>query len=651
MDFDYHCSDLAGITSAIVEPLECRLSTLVPIHLGSIKRGVRMGWIGLESKSRTRWAANRIKFLFTSDRTNAHSWRSVGTYCVVALGGLMVLVLTYYFHSLRTPLYDYSYIVTVPYRISTGQLPYRDFALPMLPGTFYVLAFFHSLFGWGSQTILLLTLISSLGAFFVVLDIARLINERFSFRKGLNWINFTFLVSAVLAGLNYILSLPFYDNLAILMVLISLSLLLRAQRGHARFAFWVLSGICILLPSLFKQNIGVSYVLGLGIVYILSLFARKVTLKEQRVAVSGVIVGLLIFVFTIVLALQIFGMLQPFFFQVVVGASSAKEIMSFEQLDPYLSIFSLLVVISAVLSAIVSSKKLSFGLLTWPWIFFGCSSILSIIQIVTVQPTGYMPTYAKPLELLPTLVISMTATAIVSSFRCRKLNGPFVGLTATVACVTAGAMLSQGAWGSSYALSPILLIGGALYVGATISVRARFIPAMLAISTFAFSLWVIAYAQSGDRLRFVDVFSSEQTTGLFGTSLGSMAMSKSERIAMLELQDVLMEMPGSLIQIPMEDPLPYLSSAYIPWWQCDQGNFLTCPLHGGLKDAFIEDPPDVVVVKHQTQLFNLKDFEPEMTSIGEAVEACITPSEKVGDQYSIYLGVRGNHCVEQTLSR
>ena len=586
--------------------------------------------------------------LVSSMRTTINSPTALLLHMV---GLAMCLGLTIFFHARHMPLYDYSFLTTVSYRLSLGQVPYRDFVLPIVPGAFYVLALAYLVLGWTSKTLLIVTLASAVAGYILVLDISRLVDPRLGLRSG-HVAGFAIWLAAILSGVCYNLALPFYDNLAVIAVMLSLDTILRVLRRPGSLFAWLIAGVSLLMPALFKQNIGGFYFIGVVLAFCITILVSPQLTRRYRLSLTTSFLGLCLVGSAGILLLISLGLTRPFIEQVVLSAGQGKSVLSLTQLHPYISLSSFAVVTTAFAATFVKSNRWTAAMWAWPWILIGFLSACSLLDIAILNPSGYTPSFARPLEFLPALVVSGFALSLVTAVRSRKSLTVASGLGIVLSSAIAGALLSQGAWGSSYALGPLIVLLATPYLVYCINAQAKLIVLVTAAGLIGFSLWFVSYAATGDRLRFVDAFSEPQGFGQPGSALSFTSMSGSSRQAMEDLKSVLSQMPqAKLLEIPMEDPLPFIAPTHTPWWRCDQANVTTCPEEAFIAREFLDNPPDVVILKEKPQLLGYKEVEPKAIKLAVAIRSCYSPNFVISDRYSIFTNLQPNDCLRNAIGQ
>ena len=337
--------------------------------------------------------------------------------------------------------------------------------------------------------------------------------------------------------------------------------------------------------------------------------------------------------------------MRPFVSQVFIGAAQSKSLASLETHSPYQSVWVLGIVVCGCAAARVTSPRWVAVLIAWPWAVFGALSAVATFHLINTPPNGYMPNYALPTRMLPVLTVSGVVITLVAAWRSRSSGSPTAPLALIVASVKFGALLSQGSWGSSYALPPVVLLLGFVSLAWILPMQSRLAISIVIAAIAIFSIWTPLYAASGDRVRFVDAF-TEQTMGTTGR-IASIRAGPKEHAAWAELAGLLEAKSLTVAELPMEDPLPYLASpGYQPWWRCDQGDSNTCPSISGLRNALLTHPPDVLLVKERTQLS--AEVEPVSGAVIAALEKCYQPKFRIPGFYLVYLNLQPNDCLRGT---
>src|SRR5258706_6758409 len=154
-------------------------------------------------------------------------------------------------------LWDLSYILETSYRISLGDVPYRDFPMPFAHLTFLTQAaiikltgrvFFHHVI-----------YAATAGGLATVLTwrvLCHLLNEKAHFARAT-----AFLLSAplVFLGIYSVFPHPFYDCDCTLAILLAIFLLMQLQRKNFPPLRAFLTGTVVVVPLFVKQNAGLAF--------------------------------------------------------------------------------------------------------------------------------------------------------------------------------------------------------------------------------------------------------------------------------------------------------------------------------------------------------------------------------------------------------
>ncbi len=150
---------------------------------------------------------------------------------------------------------DYVIAFEGGYRVYLGQMPYRDFFIPMGPLTFYMQAFFYKLFGVNLLASALHSgfLAAVLACSFYLITVKRL-GALFSFLLGvLTYFSFT----------GY-LTYPWYNTTAYFFFLMNILLLLpRLDQERLEWKYFILSAVLAVLGIFTKQDTGFLHFVGL----------------------------------------------------------------------------------------------------------------------------------------------------------------------------------------------------------------------------------------------------------------------------------------------------------------------------------------------------------------------------------------------------
>lgn len=212
---------------------------------------------------------------------------------------ILILIFSFYFNfeSGRRGFFplDQSIIFDGSFRILKGQVPYKDFLIPVGPVPFYIHYLFFKIFGvsywsylFGSSLINLLATISS---FFII----------YIFFPSKKWLSF---IGAILTAIWFYppSGTPYIEHTSFFLSLLGIFCILISLYGERtskflRGIFLFLSGFLALLSILGKQNFGF-FILPIYFLLILSFHISnpKKILSQSLFFLSGLITGILIFV-------------------------------------------------------------------------------------------------------------------------------------------------------------------------------------------------------------------------------------------------------------------------------------------------------------------------------------------------------------------
>jgi hypothetical protein len=405
-------------------------------------------------------------------------------------------------------LWDLSYILENSFRISLGQVPYRDFPFPYAPGTFLIQAllirlmgrvfFHHVLYAaivGGAATVL---------TWRISLDLLRPAFPSFRF--------LALLLAAPLAvlGINCVFPHPFYDPDCTFAILCAVFLLLRLEQKDfpSRFAF--LTGWACVVPVFVKQNTGLAF-LALCVASAIVLLVIETRRRGPRVAsTASLLAGMAAALASALLLLHFTVGLGNYAYWTMAFAASRRlphfgeMIAPFE--NPLLPVWFVAFAAGAFLLRYGSNQNrwrpvLSIALMAAPFVW----ALLYLLVETDASERAERLLALWPFVLAISLVLATRGLAGGLNMVCLL---PFV-LIATVA----GAFLSQQLWGSTYALWPLLMI---LLAGVLVELRQltgeravhelEWLAAAAAICIFIAGGFYVA---SHERLDYADVSSGE----------------------------------------------------------------------------------------------------------------------------------------------
>jgi hypothetical protein len=393
-------------------------------------------------------------------------------------------------------LWDLSYLLDSSYRISLGQLPYRNFPFAHAPLTFLIQAliiriagrvyFPHILYAalaGGAATVL---------TWRILLKVLTPIADR-------AWLLATLLSAPLIfLGIYGIYPHPVYDSDCILAVLVAIWLLQRVDESRTRN---FLAGAASVLPLFFKQNIGLPFVA-------ITLLSVAIIATVRRLQHSSIAPQLWLFggasaAFTAALLIlhKTVGLHNYLYWTITFAAQRRLPGLSVV-LGTYHQT-SLLWTVPAAIAAIALLRI--DGLRSKRWSRPAALLLLAAPFLWTIAALALTDDLSdradQLLSLWPHLLI-LAAALTVSNLRPRTLKtSPTLNTLLPIILLAAihGAFLSQQLWGSTYATWPLLTLLIAILLTRT-STIARPLAAIIAAT---FLLCGGLYATSHERVSYI----------------------------------------------------------------------------------------------------------------------------------------------------
>ena len=349
-------------------------------------------------------------------------------------------------------LWDLSYILENSFRISAGDVPYRDFPFPYAPFTFLIQAMIIKTTGavfW--HHILYCAIIGGLGTVLTW----KIIQNLLGLIPKARLIAFLLSLPLIILGVYCIYPHPFYDPDCTFVILICVLLLLHLDEKNFPPLRAFFTGISLVVPMFVKQNTGLAF-LGSSLVALFVLIGvgirQKTSVRGYVALIGGVVVGIAL----ALLIIQFTAGLTNYYHWTVIFAAerrtpSASDMLSVYQ-DWNLALWLVLFAVGAILLWLNRKKKLrlpavisaSFISAPFLWsvcyLFFDSDSSERAERLVVVYP------------------FVLIASFVFSALTARRQNGIRLILPFVLISTIHGAFLSQQLWGSTYALWSLLLI-------------------------------------------------------------------------------------------------------------------------------------------------------------------------------------------------
>src|SRR5712671_3751651 len=202
-----------------------------------------------------------------SDETSAAVVVSQRTLWINASAGLFLFLATalvvVWQNSRLAVLWDLSYTLEISYRISLGDIPYRDFPFAHAPLTFLVQAAIIKLSGrvyWHHVAYCAIA-----GGLATILTWRIMRNVLLGAVVQARLLAFVLSLPLIPLGIYGVFPHPFYDPDCTLAILISIFLLQRLDRQPSSLARALPAGVALVVPLFVKQNTGLAYLAAAGV--------------------------------------------------------------------------------------------------------------------------------------------------------------------------------------------------------------------------------------------------------------------------------------------------------------------------------------------------------------------------------------------------
>ncbi|MDQ3919362.1 MAG: hypothetical protein M3348_12895 [Acidobacteriota bacterium] len=350
-------------------------------------------------------------------------------------------------------LWDASYILENSYRISLGDVPYRDFPFPYAPLTFLTQAAVIKLTGrvfWHH-----IVYSAAVGGLSSVLAWRVILN---CLRGGLKHARLVaYLLSAplVVLGIYAIFPHPFYDPDCTFAILVCVLLWQRAERKGFPTARALISGAALALPVFVKQNTGLAFLL--STVAALAALIAVEALRGRAVRgyvrlLAGAFVGLA----AALVIIQLTAGLDNYVRWTVRFAAARRTPPLADMLQMYqnrlLPCWLAATGVGAVLLRLNRDRDrralalASAGLMSLPFVW-------AVVYLFVDPDTSEQA--ERLVDVWPFVLVVSFVLAVLS---LRRRAGLALVLPFVLIATAHGAFLSQQLWGSTYGLWPLLLI-------------------------------------------------------------------------------------------------------------------------------------------------------------------------------------------------
>jgi hypothetical protein len=349
-------------------------------------------------------------------------------------------------------LWDLSYVLENSYRISLGDLPYRDFPFPYAPGTFLIQSLLIKLTGRVFfHHVLYCAIVGGAGT---IVTWRILVHVLRGAMPAFRLVAFLLAAPLTVLGIYCVFPHPFYDPDCTFAILCGVLLLLQLEsKGfppHRAF----LTGIALVIPLFVKQNTGLAFV-ATAAVAIVILIAREAWHRQRASGYGWLLAGMAAGAGAAILLLHVTVGLRNYWHWTFQFAASRRLPGLSEMFAPYQNPSLLLWFAAFAAGALLLVRNgrgsrmlslLSVALMAAPFAW------ALLYLLVEEDPSERAE---RLLALWPFVLILSLVFALWDARKCLSLARllPFILIGAIQ-----GAFLSQQLWGSTYAIWPLLTI-------------------------------------------------------------------------------------------------------------------------------------------------------------------------------------------------
>ncbi len=470
-------------------------------------------------------------------------------------------------------LWDLSYILETSYRISLGDVSYRDFPLPYAPLTFLVQAALIQLTGRVYfHHVIYAAAAGGLATLLTWRILLHLLHEKVAFARLM-----ALLLTAplIFLGIYSVFPHPFYDCDCTLAILVAILLLLQLQRKDFPPFRAFCTGATVVVPLFVKQNAGLAFlsatVLSLAVLMALAMWYRRPA-RGYAWTIAGAASALAMAMALIHLTAGVAN-----YWHWTMQFAAARRLPPFSDL---LAIYEDPQLLWRIATFLGGALLLTLNRKARPVLAWLSISLLSVPFVWTVIALWIESDPAERadqlLALWPFLLVVSLASALWSLLRPAGVAPPGIAtvLPFILIATVHGAFLSQQVWGSTYALWPLfmllcactfsVLFPASMTSGSqTVPLIARLPASLATVSLVTVSLIISGgyYAWSHERLSYAKLSEGEMVRStlpeLASLSVRGPWIPEFERLVRFARQEIPLD--DGLLLIPGEDLFYYTS--------------------------------------------------------------------------------------------
>jgi hypothetical protein len=457
-------------------------------------------------------------------------------------------------------LWDLSYVLENSYRISVGQLPYRDFPFPYAPATFLIQSLLIRLTGRVIfHHVLYCAIMGGLGT---ILTWRILIQVLRGAMPTFRLVAFLLVAPLTVLGIYCVFPHPFYDPDCTFVILCGIFLLLQLEHKEFPPLRAFLTGIVLVGPLFVKQNTGLAF-LATAALAVVIVFAREFMRRQRVSGYAWLPAGMAAGLSAAMLLLHVTVGVRDYWHWTMQFAAARRLPQLSEMFAPYQNPILLLWLTAFAAGALLLWRKrrdsrmlslLSFSLMAAPFAW-------ALLHLLVDTDPGERAEYL--LALWPVVMIVSLAFVVWGARKgpstARLL--PFI-LIGTIQ----GAFLSQQLWGSTYAIWPLLMILLAGVLAELFRLGKENCSREIELLTGVVALSMLVsggfYVASHERLNYADVSTGELTRStlpaLKGLSMRGLWIPQFEELVRFTDREIPKEQ--GLLMIPGEDLFYYATS-------------------------------------------------------------------------------------------
>ena len=415
-------------------------------------------------------------------------------------------------------LWDLSYILENSYRISLGDIPYRDFPFPYAPLTFLTQAVLIKLTGrvfWHH-----IVYCATVGGLGTVLTWRILLHQLSGVVTQARVVALMLSAPLIVLGIYCVYPHPFYDPDCTFVILLCIFLLQRLERKGFSALPTFLTGVLLVVPVFVKQNTGLAFIgsvgLAIGMLVVVETWWRTKSTQDACtprgyvLLICGAVAGL---TFALLL-IHLFAGLGNYRHWTITFAA-ARRAPSFADMLSVYEDRTLLFYLAAFLIGALALWLIPGRSRGWQRTF-----VLPAVLLLSVPfawPVIYLFVEKDPseraerlLSLWPfLLIVAFAVCTLAALLNIRRRSKITLLLPLVLIGTIHGAFLSQQLWGSTYALWPLLmlLVAGTITAAAAVLKERFALPIIPMASVIALTLLVSGgvYVRSHERLDYVDL--------------------------------------------------------------------------------------------------------------------------------------------------